>query len=229
VDTSGNRSISSPIITVTTLPGDLEPPGPVIGLAASEITDTSVRLTWQGVFFGEVDVFRVFQGPGSGGALTLIATIPFNAPRSVVVNGLFPGTQYRFGVSARDAAGNENSPSIITVTTTGAPAPTCTVTYRVTSQWTTGFVAEVRITNTGTTAITGWSLSWLFANGQRIADLWNGGFVQNGGDVTVTNMPYNATISPGGGSQVFGFLGTSSAVNNSPNAFTLNGRGCLVA
>ena len=140
-----------------------------------------------------------------------------------------PGTQYRLGVSARDAVGNENAPSIVTVTTTGAPTPTCSVTYRVTSQWTTGFVAEVRITNTGTTAINNWSLAWLFANDQRITNLWNGGFTQDGGNVTVTNMPYNATVSAGGGSQAFGFIGTWSGVNNSPSTFTLNGRTCLVA
>jgi len=99
----------------------------------------------------------------------------------------------------------------------------------VTSQWTTGFVAEVRITNTGTTAINNWSLAWLFANGQRITNLWNGGFTQDGGNVTVTNMPYNATVSAGGGSQAFGFIDTWSGVNNSPSTFTLNGRTCLVA
>lgn len=223
IDTSGNRSQSSPLITVTTLPGDLEPPGPVIGLTASEITDTSVRLTWIGVFWGEVDVFRVFQGSN------LIATVPFTSPRTIVVSGLLPGTQYRLGVSARDAAGNENSPSVLTVTTTGAPAPTCTVTYKVISQWAGGFVTEVKITNTGATAVNGWSLAWLFANGQQISNLWNGGYTQVGGNVTVTNLPYNAIIPAGGGSQTFGFLGTSGAVNNVPNGFTLNGRSCQVA
>jgi chitodextrinase len=228
-DTSGNRSPVSPTIVVTTLPGDLEPPGPVIGLTVSEITDTSARLTWFGVFWGDVDVFRVFRSLPTGGGATLIATVPFAGPRTIVVSGLFPGTQYRLGVSARDAAGNENSPSFLTVTTTGTPAPTCTVAYRVTSRWDNGFVAEVRITNTGATPVTGWSLAWLFANGQQIGNLWNGAPSQSGGNVTVTNLPHNATLSAGGGSQSFGFLGTSGAVNNDPSGFTLNGQGCQVA
>lgn len=132
-----------------------------------------------------------------------------------------PGTQYRLGVSARDRLGNENSPIFLTVTTTGAPLPTCTVTYRVTSQWVGAFVAEARVTSA--TPLTGWSLSWQFPNGQQVTNLWNGNWRQTGGDVTVTNMPYNAT------SPAFGFYGTWTAVNNSPNAFTLNGRSCQLA
>lgn len=79
---------------------------------------------------------------------------------------------------------------------------------------------------TGTAAVNNWSLAWAFANGQQILNLWQGSFVQTGGNVTVTNLSYNATIPAGGGSQAFGFLGTSSAVNTNPNAFTLNGRPC---
>jgi endoglucanase len=229
VDTSGNRSGSSPLITVTTLPGDLEPPGPVIFVTASELTDTSVRLTWQGVIWGDVDQYRIYQGTGTVGPLTLIGTQPFNVPRTFVVTGLSPATQYRFGVSARDAVGNENGPSIIAVTTTGAPTPTCSVSYRVPSQWTPGFVAQVRITNTGTDPVTGWSLAWQFPNDQQITQLWNGDYRQEGASVTVTNLPYNATMPPGGGWQEFGFLGTWSGGNGSPDAFTLNGRTCLVS
>lgn len=228
IDTSGNRSQSSPLITVTTLPGDLEPPGPVFGLTVSEITDTSVRASWQGVVWGDVASFRVYLAPASGGGFVLVATVPATT-RTLVITGLSPATQYRLGVTARDAVGNESGIIPITFTTTGTPAPGCAVNYRVTSQWAGGFVAEVRIINTGDTPINGWSLSWLFANGQRITNLWGGIFTQNGGNVTVTNMPYNATIPAGGGAQSFGFIGTWAGVNNVPSPFTLNGRICVAA
>ncbi len=224
LDAAGNRSLSSPLITVITLPGDLEPPGPVVGLAASEITDTSVRLRWQGVWWGEFERFSVYQ-INDNGTRTLITTMLADT-RTTVVTGLQPGTRYVFGVSATDPSGNENQPSRVTVTTTGAPVPYCTVAYRVTSQWTTGFVAEVRITNTSPAAIVGWTLGWSFANGQTITNLWSGTPTQTGSAVTVTNMPYNATIGAGGGSQSFGFLANSSGTNTNPTSFTLNNRVC---
>jgi endoglucanase len=228
IDTSGNRSQSSPLITVTTLPGDLEPPGPVIGFAASEITDTSVRLSWQGVFYGDVNTYRIYQALGTG-PLALVATVPLGKPRTVVITGLTPGTQYRFVATAVDAPGNESAPAPpLIVTTTGAPMPTCAVAYRVTNQWGGGFVAEVRITNAGPTAVNGWSLMWTFANGQTVTNLWSGVPSQTGAKVTVTNMPYNAVIGANGGSVTFGFIGAWSGTNTSPTAFTLNGQPCSV-
>ncbi|MER6123966.1 cellulose binding domain-containing protein [Streptomyces sp. NPDC001795] len=35
----------------------------------------------------------------------------------------------------------------------------CSVTYRITNQWSGGFQADVQLTNTGSTAWSGWSLS----------------------------------------------------------------------
>ncbi|WP_117215536.1 cellulose binding domain-containing protein [Allorhizocola rhizosphaerae] len=226
VDTSGKRSQASPPITVTTLPGDLEPPGPVIGFTASEITDTSVRLRWSGVFYGDFETFRIYQALATG-PYTLVASVPRTSPWSVVVTGLTPGTQYRFVATAVDVPGNESAPAPpLTVTTTGTPQPTCTVAYRVSSQWANGFVGEVRIINTGPTAIHGWSLMWTFPNGQTITNLWSGVPTQSGATVTVTNMPYNAVIAANGGSVTFGFMGTWSGTNGNPTSFTLNGRPC---
>ncbi len=55
------------------------------------------------------------------------------------------------------------------------PTPTgaCTVTYKVTNQWSGGFQADVQLTNTGTSAWNGWSLDWSFADGQKVTQVWN--------------------------------------------------------
>jgi hypothetical protein len=64
--------------------------------------------------------------------------------------------------------------------TTPTPTPTsttgqaCSVQYAVTNQWPGGFGASVTITNTGSTTINSWTLTWSFANGQTITQLWNG-------------------------------------------------------
>ncbi len=122
-----------------------------------------------------------------------------------------------------------------TGTATPTPTPTqvagthCSVHYAITNQWQTGFGATFTITNTGTTAINGWSLHFSFANGQTITQLWNGSYTQSGSAVTITNLSYNATIPAGSqASSEPGFNGTWSGTNSAPTAFTLNGTACSV-
>ncbi|MGQ4437836.1 cellulose binding domain-containing protein, partial [Streptomyces sp. SAS_260] len=81
----------------------------------------------------------------------------------------------------------------------GTPTPTgaCTVTYRITNQWTGGFQADVQITNTGSTSWNGWSLGWSFTDGQQISQLWNADYTQSGATVTAKNVTWNATVAAG--------------------------------
>lgn len=105
----------------------------------------------------------------------------------------------------------------------------CRVHYAITSQWQGGFGASLTITNTGTTAINGWTLQFAFANGQTITQLWNGNYTQSGGAVTVTNVSYNASIPAGQSlSSAPGFNGSWNGTNVAPTAFTLNGTACAV-
>jgi cellulase/cellobiase CelA1 len=119
--------------------------------------------------------------------------------------------------------------------TTPTPTPTqgtgglaCSVQYAVTNQWSGGFGASVTITNTGSTTINGWTLTWSFANGQTITQLWNGSYTQSGSTVSVTNASYNGTIAPGGTTN-FGFNGAWSGSNAAPTSFVLNGMTCATA
>jgi hypothetical protein len=98
--------------------------------------------------------------------------------------------------------------------------PTCRVSYTANS-WGTGFTADVKITNTGPTAVNGWTLAWAFAGDQRITNAWNGVATQNGKQVSVTNTAGNPTIAPGA-STSFGFQGTYTGTNTDPSTFTLN-------
>lgn len=120
---------------------------------------------------------------------------------------------------------------------TPTPAPTlspgggsCSVHYVISSQWSGGFGATINITNTGSTAINGWSLQFSFANGQTITQLWNGSFTQSGSNVTVTSASFNAAIPAGQAlTSEPGFNGTwNNSTNAAPTAFTLNGVSCSV-
>ncbi len=117
--------------------------------------------------------------------------------------------------------------SMPTATPTPSNGATCSVQYTVTSQWQGGFGASVTITNTGTSPINGWTLTWTFANGQTITQLWNGSVTQSGSNVSVTNLSYNGTIAPGSNTN-FGFNGSWNGTNAAPGSYTLNGKACTV-
>ena len=104
------------------------------------------------------------------------------------------------------------------------PAGACRVAYTPTS-WQNGFTVDVRVTNTGSNPVSGWTLGWTFPGNQRITGEWNADLNQNGAAVTAQNVSHNGTIPPNG-SQSFGFQGTHSGTNASPTGFTLNGVTC---
>ncbi|WP_433124709.1 arabinofuranosidase catalytic domain-containing protein [Micromonospora sp. CA-240977] len=115
----------------------------------------------------------------------------------------------------------------VSQTSAAAAATGCQVTYSVSSQWQGGFGANVTVTNLGD-AVNGWRLTWSFAAGQTITQLWNGSHTQTGAQVTVTNAAYNAAI-PTNGSTSFGFNGAWNGSNPAPTSFALNGTTCTGA
>jgi cellulase/cellobiase CelA1 len=98
------------------------------------------------------------------------------------------------------------------------------VAYTVGSSWNGGFTAEVRVRNTGSTAIQGWKLGFTFKGGERITNAWNATVTQSGTEVTASNAGHNATLSAGG-STTFGFQASGSSAG-APSNVTLNGRHC---
>jgi beta-xylosidase len=103
----------------------------------------------------------------------------------------------------------------------------CQVTYTITNQWPGGFGANVNVNNLGD-PVAGWRLTWSFAAGQTVTQLWNGTFTQSGSSVAVTNVDWNASL-PTGGSVSFGFNGTANSSNPVPASFALNGTTCTGA
>ena len=106
-----------------------------------------------------------------------------------------------------------------------AQSVSCSVNYTFVNQWQGGFQAEVKINNTGSSAISGWTLGWSFANGQTINQMWNATYTQSGASVSARNVSHNGTIAAGG-SQSFGFTAVSGSTNSIPASFTVNGVTC---
>src|SRR5699024_1769966 len=105
---------------------------------------------------------------------------------------------YSFTVRAKDAAGNVSAASAAASATTqsGSSTGTCKVQYTANS-WNTGFTASVRVTNTGTAALSGWTLGFTFANGQTVTQGWSAEWSQSGSAVTAKNAAWNGTLGAG--------------------------------
>jgi hypothetical protein len=100
----------------------------------------------------------------------------------------------------------------------------CEVKYKNSSEWPGGFVANVTITDTGSSPITGWTLVFSYSAGQRLGSSWNASVSQSGSTVTATsNNKINAQ-----GAATFGFQGTWQGTDPPPRSYTLNGTSCAV-
>jgi len=106
----------------------------------------------------------------------------------------------------------------------------CTVDYTISQYNSTQFGATIGIKNGGSTALSGWTLTWSFANGQTISSSWNGAVSQSGANVTVSEQSGQTweNIPAGGTYSGFGFNGSSTGTNAIPTSFKLNGTACTV-
>ncbi|MEU4240888.1 cellulase family glycosylhydrolase [Actinoplanes sp. NPDC026619] len=109
-------------------------------------------------------------------------------------------------------------------TTSPGGTSTCKVTNAV-SAWNTGLTNNVTITNTGTSAINGWTLSFTLAGGQTITSGWNATYSPTSGAVTATNVSYNGGLSAGGSASI-GYQATHTGNAAAPTGFKLNGATC---
>ncbi|MET9456201.1 cellulase family glycosylhydrolase [Streptomyces canus] len=88
----------------------------------------------------------------------------------------------------------------------GGGTAACTASYSVSSDWGSGFNAEVKVTNSGSTALSSWKVTWTWPGSQKVTSLWNASYTQTGSTVTATNASHNGAV-PVGGSANFGFGG----------------------
>ncbi|MGV9247926.1 glycosyl hydrolase family 18 protein [Streptomyces sp. NPDC003710] len=103
-----------------------------------------------------------------------------------------------------------------------ADASSATATYAKTQDWGTGFEGKWTVKNTGTTAISSWTIEWDFPSGTSVTSAWDADVTSSGTHWTARNKSYNGTLAPGA-SVSFGFNGTGSGA---PANCRLNGGGC---
>ena len=90
-----------------------------------------------------------------------------------------------------------------------------TASYHLDSDWGSGYVATVTVTNNTSRTIQSWRVTWTWPGNQQITNAWSTTYSQSGKTVTASNAGYNGTLAPGQ-STTFGFQGTYSGTNTAP-------------
>jgi cellulose 1,4-beta-cellobiosidase len=227
-------AVTGPAPTATPTPtGDTSPPTKPAGLRDGCFADyPGTAFCWNpstdNVGVTGYDVYRqTLTG------YLKVGSVPASSFLLFAESGLVTGQSYIYVVVAKDAAGNLSQPSdpVSVLARQGLPSPSpspllsCKVEY-VSTTWSTGFGSWIRITNTGTTVINGWTLAFAFpSTGQRITQSWSAVWTQSGSSVTAASLAWNSVLQPGGSTQV-GFNASHTGSNPSPARFTLNGTVC---
>ncbi len=97
-----------------------------------------------------------------------------------------------------------------------------------TNDWRTGFTAGLTLTNRGTEAISGWTLTYGYTGNQQLSSGWSGIWSQAGKTVTAKNASWNGTIAAGA-AVTTGAQFTYSGTDTAPTSFAINGTTCAGA
>jgi len=206
-DDAGNTSPASSQVSVTTpqIP-DTTPPAAPTNVTATAVSSNQVNLSWTASTDNVgVTGYDILRAPGTSGGT--FAVVGSSTTTSFADTGLTASTSYRYQVRAKDAAGNLSAVSnTVTVTTLpGGGTGGCSATATVQTQWGNGYVMDpVTVKNTGTSSITGWTVTFTLPAGHTISGSWNGTVSVSGQNVTVKPVGWNAAVAPGA-SVAFGF------------------------
>ncbi|MFD3559366.1 glycosyl hydrolase family 18 protein [Streptomyces sp. NPDC058686] len=103
-----------------------------------------------------------------------------------------------------------------------AAASTATATYAKTQDWGTGFEGKWTVKNTGTTALSSWTVEWDFPAGTKVTSAWDATVTNSADHWTAKNLSWNGSLAPGA-SVSFGFNGSGPGA---PSGCKLNGASC---
>ncbi|MER6436134.1 MULTISPECIES: glycoside hydrolase family 18 chitinase [unclassified Streptomyces] len=112
--------------------------------------------------------------------------------------------------------------ALVGLASPASAAGSATATYTKTQDWGTGFGGQWTVKNTGTTALSSWTIQWDFPSGTSVTSAWDADVTNSGTHWTAKNKSYNGTLAAGA-SVTFGFNGAGSG---SPSNCTLNGGSC---
>ncbi|MER7484948.1 glycoside hydrolase family 18 chitinase [Streptomyces sp. NPDC126497] len=111
---------------------------------------------------------------------------------------------------------------LVGLATPAQAATSATATYAKTQDWGSGFEGRWTVKNTGTTALSSWTVEWDFPSGTKVTSAWDATVTNSGDHWTAKNLGWNGTLAPGA-SVSFGFNGSGTGA---PAGCKLNGGSC---
>ena len=114
---------------------------------------------------------------------------------------------------------------VLAVRTTADSASPLSASYQAVTNWGDGYTGQYTITNGGTADVSGWTLAFRLPSGTSLSSLWNGSATVSGGQVTVTNDGWDATVAAGG-SVTVGFVTSATGQAGAPTDCTIDGVAC---
>ncbi len=112
------------------------------------------------------------------------------------------------GSSSRSSVTPSSTPASSRASSSVANTAGLSCTYVVSNSWGTGFTGVIRVTNTGTSATSGWSASWQYAGSNRITNSWNANLTGSN-PYSATNLSWNGVLGVGQTAE-FGFQGNTN-------------------
>jgi poly(hydroxyalkanoate) depolymerase family esterase len=167
---------------------------------------------------------------GGTGDLAQVEAISMrDVTHNLMTSGMAARAVHFFGLDSTGPSPSTSPSSPAPSTSSSSPAPSgnCRVAYTM-NPWNTGFTAGITITNTASTPVDGWSLTFTLPSGQTITGGWNATYAPASGSVTARNAAWNAVLAAGGSTDI-GLQGTHTGNTAKPASFALNGTACAVA
>ena len=228
--TSGSTTATTTFtLTVSSASGfTLAPTPATLSVTQGKTATDTITVTDVGGFTGSVTLAAT--GLPSG-VTVAYGTNPTTSTSVLTFTASATATTGTSTVTITGTSGSTTAKTTIALTVSSSGGSACEVDYTISPQNSSQFGAAITIKNNGSTTLSGWSLTWTFANGQTIASSWNGTVSQSGANVTVSEQSGQSweNIPAGGSYSGFGFNGTWNGTTNAiPTAFSLNGTACTV-
>jgi aryl-phospho-beta-D-glucosidase BglC (GH1 family)/cellulase/cellobiase CelA1 len=156
------------------------------------------------------------------GTTSLSVTVPILANASGAAT-----TTFFLNLSSATGATIADAQAVATITRLAPPPPpppppptNPQFAFATTSDWGSGFVANLSFTNTSSTPLDGWTLSFDFD--RNITSIWNAVIVSHvGNHYVIKNASWDGSVPPGG-TLSFGFQGVTGNVQSGPTNYALS-------